>query len=252
LKEFIGLIPTSAPFKLLSTYHIAAMSIILGINLLVILFRKNLQAENINKFFRYFMAIILLLDEILLQIWHISIGDWSLTVTLPLHLCGVAVFLCIIMLFTKSFSIYEVAYFWGLAGALQAILTPDLTIYNFPHFRFLQFFLSHGLIITSVIFMTFVHDYRPTLKSIFKTFKITNLYLAFIIFFNLLTGANYLFICKKPATVSLLSYLGPWPWYILSLELVAMLFFIVFYLPFIINDFINKKQSEKDKESFSL
>jgi hypothetical integral membrane protein (TIGR02206 family) len=51
---------------------------------------------------------------------------------------------------------------------------------------------------------------------------------------NRLTGGNYLFLSRKPEGGSLLDLLGPWPWYILSLEAVALLLFTILYLPFVI------------------
>lgn len=49
---------------------------------------------------------------------------------------------------------------------------------------------------------------------------------------------NYLFICHKPPTPSLIDALGPWPWYVLSLEGVGLAFFVIYYLPFGIGDLI--------------
>jgi hypothetical integral membrane protein (TIGR02206 family) len=87
--------------------------------------------------------------------------------------------------------------------------------------------------------MTLVVGYRPTLKSLWKTFLVTNAYMLIIAPINLLLDGNYLFICRPPDTPSLIDYLGPWPWYILSLEIVGLLFFFVFYAPFGIKDLVS-------------
>ena len=33
---------------------------------------------------------------------------------------------------------------------------------------------------------------------------------------NLLTGGNYMWLREKPEAASLLDFMGPWPWYIVS------------------------------------
>jgi uncharacterized membrane protein YwaF len=80
-------------------------------------------------------------------------------------------------------------------GAVQALLTPALG-YNYPHFRFFEFFTAHIAISA--------------------------------------TGGNYMFLARKPDTPSLLDYLGTYPWYLLSLDGVAVVFFLLLYLPFIV------------------
>jgi len=40
------------------------------------------------------------------------------------------------MLVNGSYGLYEFVYLLGIAGASQALLTPDAGAYGFPHFRF--------------------------------------------------------------------------------------------------------------------
>jgi len=121
-------------------------------------------------------------------------------------------------------------------GALQALLTPDIGAYNFPHFRFFQVFLSHGLIIVGALHMTIVEGNRPTGASLKRVFLWLNGYMIFVFLINLLVGGNYLFIMHKPETASLLDLFGPWPVYIFAAEGVAFITFFLLYAPFWVMD----------------
>ena len=50
-------------------------------------------------------------------------------------------------------------------------------------------------------------------------------------FVNWTLDANYMYLCEKPI-VNNPFILGEWPWYILILEAVGLLHFLIVYLPF--------------------
>lgn len=230
VKDFTG-----GPFVLFSTSHLIAIGLIVLLNLWFLTLRRDPDSQ-LNKKVRYIMAAVLIINEMLWHTWNLVTGQWTLQTMLPLHICSVFVFLCAFMLVTKNYRIYEFAYFLGIAGASQAILTPDLGIYDFPHFRYYQVFVSHGLIVSSAVYMTVVQRYRPTLKSLGRVLVWSNVYLLFVGIVNALIGSNYMFVAHKPETASLMDMLGPWPWYILALEAIGFVLFFLLYLPFAIRD----------------
>ncbi len=217
-----------APF---SSYHIIPLIITAVTILLLIFFRKKLQEEKTNKIFRRALAAFISIQQASIYIWYTVAGEWSLSVTLPLQLCDLSLFLTIAVLLTKKQLLSELLYYWGLGGATQAMLTPSIGPYTFPHFAYYQYFISHWAILFVCVFILAVDGFRPSRKSVIRTFLITNAYAAVIFPINLLTGGNYLFLNWKPE-VSLLDLLGPWPWYILSLEGVVLVLLILMYLPF--------------------
>lgn len=232
------------PFVLLSHPHLGAVLLITAACIALYVFRNLFISEKSRSKFRQALASMLILQEISFHIWNIATGQWTIEYALPLQLCGISTILAAVMLISKSYSIYEVVYFWGIAGAVQAILTPEIGVYTFPHFRYFQFFLGHGGIIVACLFMTFVEDFKPRLKSVWKAVIYLNAYAALVGVFNKVTGANYLFICQKPEISSVMDYLGPWPWYIISLELAAVVNFLILYIPFV---FSNAFRSERIK-----
>jgi uncharacterized membrane protein YwaF len=58
----------------------------------------------------------------------------------------------------------------------------------------------------------------------------------FVTIINYMLGSNYMYTLRKPATSSLLDYMGPWPWYLLVAEFVALFLFLLLYLPFALAD----------------
>ncbi len=202
--------------------------------------RDYFKQEKPDRVFRVCLAAFLWLQEIALIWWKVSVGIWDLGSGLPLHLCGMAIVISPILLMTNRFPLYELVYFWGLGGAIQALLTPDIGEHGFPHFRYFQFFVSHGLIILAGLYMTWVGGMRPTQRSIWKTWVITNIYMVPIALFNLVFDGNYLFICYKPEAGSIMDLFGPWPWYILVLEVVAIVSFYIYYAPFAVMDLVRR------------
>jgi hypothetical integral membrane protein (TIGR02206 family) len=226
-------------FEILGAAHLIALAVIVFLNVYLSTLKK--ASPKTRDYARFGMAGILWANEIGWHIWHIAIGDWTVQTMLPLHLCSVLVWTGALMLATKNHAIYEFCYFLGIGGAIQALMTPDLGIYGFPHYRFFQTFISHGLIITSAIYMTIVEGFRPTWKSVWRVFGWMNVYMIVVFVLNLLIGSNYLFIAHKPETPSLIDLLPPWPIYIIFLELIGLLTCLILYAPWAIKDWRAKK-----------
>ncbi len=232
MEHFFAYNYKGAPFVLFSAPHLAALGTLFLLNL------GLLQLKHASVRLRHrtsvLLAIVLLLDESAWHIWNWYFGHWSVQTMLPLHLCSLLIWLSGLMLITRNYHIYEFVYFLGIGGAIQYLFTPDLGIYGFPHFRYFQTFLSHGLLLTSGVFMTTVIGFRPIWKSILRVLVGANLYMALIYGLNELIGSNYLFINAKPATASLLDLLPPWPSYIVYMELIGLLTCVILYMPFLI------------------
>ena len=234
-------------FELFGTAHLVALGVLVLFNLYLLRFKH--ASDSTKGAIRWILALILWGNEFAWHWWNYSIGKWNIQTMLPLQICSILVWLGAWMLVTKSYRIYEFMYFMGIGGAIQALATPDLGIYGYPHFRFFQTFLSHGLIVTSAIFMTVVEGFRPTWKSILRVAIWMNIYMIPIYFLNNYIGSNYLMINHKPETASLLDLLPEWPIYILYMEGLGLVTFLILYIPFIIKDLWNRYHMNKDNAS---
>ncbi|PWH13956.1 MAG: TIGR02206 family membrane protein [Anaerolineae bacterium] len=225
-------------FVMFDLAHLVALFLVVLLNVKLLSLRS--ADETARHRARWAMALTLWANEIGWHLWHALTGQWTIQTMLPLHLCSVLVWGGALGLVTRNYHIYEFMYFLGIGGALQALLTPDLGIYGFPHYRFWQTFISHGLILTSAIYMTAVEGFRPTWKSLGRVLVLANLYMLVVFFINQAIGSNYLFIAHKPETASILDLLPPWPYYIAYIELIGLVTCLILYLPFALKDWRTK------------
>ena len=234
-------------FELWGTAHWAALAFFILFNLYLLRFKH--RSDRTKAAVRWLLALVLLGNEIAWHYWNYVYGLWNIQTMLPLHLCSLLVWTGAWMLMTKNYRVYEFMYFMGIGGAIQALATPGLGIYGFPHYMFFQYFLSHGLIITSAIYMTVVEGLRPTWKSMLRVFVWMNVYALIVYFVNNAIGSNYLMINHKPETPSLLDLLPPWPIYIAYMEVIGVITMIVLYLPIVFSDLWSRYLLNRDNAS---
>ncbi|WP_179391811.1 TIGR02206 family membrane protein [Sporosarcina sp. JAI121] len=216
------------PFILFSITHMLAIGLVSLLILLLFILQKRGPVQL--KYERLF-AMSLLIMEVLYHVWMSWTGLWELDDSLPLQLCSISLLVAIVLLWTGNKHLVDFVFFAGIGGAFQAMVTPVLDI-GFPHFRFFHFFYTHIGIIVTALYFTWMKGYRPTFKGILKTMVALNLILPVIVAANTLFRGNYMFLKEKPFTGNLLDYLGPHPWYILSLEGVSFSIFVFMWLLF--------------------
>ena len=217
-------------FAMFSYVHLSTLLIIAFIVVLIYWQRNRLQVNisSLRRAEQYF-ALSLLVMEIGYHSWLITTDRWRLNDSLPLELCSISLLVSILLLLTGNRHLTDFVIFAGIGGAIQALATPVLDM-NFPHFRFFHFFYTHAGIILTALYFVWVKRYRPTFKGVLKTMLIINVLLPFILVINWLFDGNYMFLRMKPQNGSLLDFLGPYPWYILSLEVVAFTIFSAIWL----------------------
>jgi hypothetical integral membrane protein (TIGR02206 family) len=140
-------------------------------------------------------------------------GTWSVQFTLPLQLTDAVSVTAIIALWTRRIAFVELVYFWSFTASLQATLTPDLGV-TFPNLLYFTYFIYHVGAIVAAAFL--VHGLRvyPRPHAIWRVYAATLGWAVIAGAADVITGGNYMYLASKPAHNSLLSVLGPWPWYI--------------------------------------
>lgn len=215
-------------FDLFKLPHLTALAIFALICLGIVIWREKLKEPMADRICRTIMFAILALQQLLYYIWKLETSA-PLVSILPLHICGFAIFLCMIALVNQDAKLISVIYFFAFSGTLQAILTPSMDGYNFPHFRFFQFFAGHLLIITVALYFKVVKGYTVKFTSLLRAFVVLNILAAVAFAVNIMFGTNYMFLLHKPDSFSLMSALAPWPYYLIELEILAFVVFLLIY-----------------------
>lgn len=220
----------SSRFILFGPDHLAVLFLTLALPALLAVLVRVRGGERRVQSICAGLAATLLLNQVILLIYVVRTG-LPVEEHLPFQLCDWAMLTCVAALLWRHRLAFELTYFWGLAGTLQAVLTPDLE-YGFPNPGFILFSIAHSGIIVAILFLTLGLRMRPTLQSLWRAFLGVQVYAIVTVLVNLALDTNYGYLLRKPARPSLLDFLGPWPWYIASLEFVALMLFFLFYAPF--------------------
>jgi hypothetical integral membrane protein (TIGR02206 family) len=216
-------------FQLFGPAHLAMLAAVPVLAGFLALVQRIFPSRS--KAIRLALAVTILLDTIVYYSYLAWCGQLTFPDHLPLELCDASLLLIIVALFTLNKAIFDLAYYWALAGATMALLTPNL-LEPFPSFGSVQFFVDHGLIVTGVLYLVWSKQSRPRPGSIFRAMLVLNILAVFVGAFDYFFKTDYMYLRAKPQNASLLNFLGPWPWYILATELVALGLFLLLYLPF--------------------
>ncbi|MGB8260568.1 MAG: TIGR02206 family membrane protein [Terracidiphilus sp.] len=216
------------PVQLFSLVHLAILAMVpLLAAALALLQRRFARAD---RAVRLGLAMSLVVCTSLFYGRFVLVGERMFPRHLPLELCDIALWLAIACLLSRSKALFDVGYYWCIAGPAMALLTPNLTENSV--FLTVQFFADHGLIVVAMLYLLWTGQARPRPGSLLKAVLALNGLALAIGTFDWVFGTDYMFLMRKPPTASLLDLFGPWPWYILAGEAVGVVLFGLLYLPY--------------------
>jgi hypothetical integral membrane protein (TIGR02206 family) len=214
------------PFIAFGPDHLAVLAVLVVGSAGLLLARGRLRRPDDRRLRRAIAGAILVNEAV-----GYAVGLAQGVVRVPLQLCDLALAMTVWALLTLQPAAAVLAYFWAFAGSLQAIVTPDLA-YGFPHYGWLRFFLSHCGVILSAVYLAVTGRVRPTASSVWWVWLVTNGYAGVAGGVNWAFGTNFGYLARKPLQPSLLDAFGPWPYYILGMEVAALGSFFLYYAPF--------------------
>ncbi len=212
-------------FHFFGTDHCVALLVVLGLSGALVYWTRAAPARRGTPA-RWTLALVLLFAH---GLWHFASlrrGEWSLVKHLPLHLCDGAAIMNVGALLLRRPRLVEISCLWGLAAAFPALFSPDLT-QGFPDVFFWTYFLNHGVLVATPLLFVYGLGERLAPAAAFRVFLATNLWALLAGAFDLALGANYMFLRHPPSAGSPLDHLGPWPWYLVVCEGIALGFFLL-------------------------
>ncbi len=215
---------------ILSPEHLLPLALLVVVAVLLCLAARRAPGRWIDVVAAT-IAVALLIAELSWQPYVLANQTWSVGTSLPVQLCDVAGFVAAAALLWRQLLLVEVAWFWGLGGTLQAVLTPDLKD-HFPSFPYLQFYVTHDLVILAALFLVIGLALQPRPGAVRRIFLLTLGFALLVGLIDLTTGGNYMYLRQVPAGGSLLSLMGPWPWYIVTGSLLTLVVLAILDAPF--------------------
>ncbi len=217
-----------------SNYNLLlASSLALSFFILVLNYNQNPKGhQNVLKA----TVLIIVILELMRQVWAFALGQYRLDEMLPLHLCGIQVILMPLMLKTKSPYLQNFVYLTALPGALAALLFNETVFYKYPiwHFQTIQTFIIHSLIFLVPLYMMIYDNFRPQMRYLKSSIYILGGIALFNTVVNYFTKGNYLFIAQAPVDTPIAwveAYTG-WPGYIPVMFGIVILIWIIMIGPF--------------------
>jgi hypothetical integral membrane protein (TIGR02206 family) len=231
-------------FQAFSGEHLIAIFLTITLPFLLAALVRRAHSPRLERSIILLILAALIANYIGYMLFIRRLGQHTWQQQLPMQMCDWAMAVIMVALWTGWPRWFEVAYFWGIGGTLQAVLTPNLH-YSFPDVRCISFFVGHSGIIVAVIFLMLTRRLRPYPISILRAFAWSEVYFACALLVDQLTQVNYGYLLHKPDTFSLLSYLSDSrPVYLFQMQLLALVFFIALYLPFAIFDLLMRWNKE--------
>ena len=216
------------PFHAFGPVHLAVLCMVPA--LAALLARAQRRSPSRSATVRWALAALLAVASLALLARTLLIHLQIFPNHLPLELCDASVWLMISVLLTRKPALFDVAYYWAVVGAGMALFTPDFTENTL--FMWVQYFMSHGLIVASALYLVWSGQMRPRPGSVWRALVAVNLFAVIAGACDYFYGTDYMFLRHTPQGATLLDVLGPWPWYILACELVGLGLFYLCYLPF--------------------
>lgn len=244
----------SGEFLFGSVSHLIALAVFLALCVAVPIVVRRAGSDLLRDRVALAITLALLVHEVVYEIYWFAIGAWTVGNCMHLHMCSLALVFLPLFYFSSGEGLarrflFEMLFFFGLGGALQALLTPDIGMHGFPEMKYFDYFFSHGTIVLGTVYAAALYGIPLTWKSWLRIAAGTiGMCLAMFGVNQLLAlfppyeVGNYFMMGYPPPTGSVVDVFaatfGPAPWYLAGLILMGLLVMAVITLPYSVTGLI--------------
>jgi hypothetical integral membrane protein (TIGR02206 family) len=145
------------------------------------------------------------------MVWRWMPGNFEITEALPLQLCRIVSWACVVAFIFRARWAISLAFFWGLGLSTMGLITPVITT-GLASVEYWLFWLSHAQIVGTAVYFIVVYGWGPTRRDWLFAAAASLAYFAVVVPVNLALGTHYGFLGSGsyPRT-TLAGYLGPYP-----------------------------------------
>lgn len=221
-------------FALYGAFHLGWLAAIGAAVLLCCLWYRRQDAPRQQRFLRG-LALLLIAEDTLKMVIIAVIGG-PLRYNLPLHLCGLSMFVYLMVAFRPSDFWRELVYCLCMPGAVAALLFCDWTECPPLHFSGIHSFLHHGYLVTFAMVLLTSGQLRPNWRMLPRCFGALCLTAVPLYLLNRAIDANYLFLnVPSPGSpLELLARLLGNPGYIAGAAGLVVAVWAVLYTPWVL------------------
>ena len=225
--------PDYLNFSHFSPIHLLITALFIVIIVAAMLYYRKLDEKARQKFL-YIMSALLIADELWKHIGSAATGQWEWGF-LPLHLCSINIFVCIINFFKRDDFTSEVLYSVCIPGAALALLMPTWT--NLPYWNFMSLHsnLIHVLLVMYPLLLI-AGGFKPNFKRLPKVLLLLLCECVPIYFLNKIIGTNFFFLngtSGNPVLKLLASVFGK-EFYFIGCVPILLILWVFMYLPWYI------------------
>ena len=191
-------------------------------------------SKNIRYIILEAISYLVIINELVFQVYMLYYGIWSLKTSLPLEMCYISALLIPVYLKNhNSRALKTWFYFAGFCGSLFAFINTNLSEVEHIYVS-IHYFIAHGIVIFLMLSIL-VDGYRPVWRDYFNAIIWTFFLVIIVVVLNLLFDSNYMFTFQKPEGVNFTLLMPGWPYYFLIMLLIGLVSYtVMMLLPYLI------------------